>query len=71
MKAGEMHPYGVELRLTVIELQKIAEALKNLPYVEGSETEELVKDFEIMSNLTSIKSLRKFGNFDGSRLNWD
>lgn len=66
--------YGVELRLTIREVSMIAEALKKCESIESiakdSSWDKLTKDFQTMSNLTRIESLRKFGSFDKSRLNF-
>jgi hypothetical protein len=66
--------YGVELRLTIREISMIAEALAKskevLSVAKGSDWDNLSNDFQTMSNLTQIESLRKFGTFDTSRLNF-
>ena len=66
--------YGVELRLTIREINMIAEALKKCEGIESiaknSSWDRLAGDFQTMSNLTQIESLRKFGSFDKSRLNF-
>jgi len=69
VRGGESH-YGVELRLTIRELDMIVGGLNLIKCNEGSDADLLRKDFAIMANLTRIKSLRKFGTFDDSRLNW-
>lgn len=72
VRGSERH-YGVELRLTTSELDIIVAGLKKLEKTKrgGIDSEQLLKEMEIMAELPRIRALRKYGSFGDSRLNFD
>lgn len=68
---GSSSHYGVEIRLSCMQLSMIAYALKTTkPNWNEDDWNKLQKNMEVLSNLPLIKGLRHYGSFDESRLNW-